>query len=144
MRHRDIHADIPISSIIEGLLTQNVCFYSVNHPTSAVFAPYADMAVKYLEKNNFGLRSGLPTSYLMSGVSLAQDAIYPVYSQIAVRHNVPSTGSYAFKPIGAFKNPISLNEFLKGEYEAFQKAGRDALSQTVAGKQVLDKLGAIL
>jgi hypothetical protein len=117
---RDAGVDVPVTVQLPGLLRRFLAFYSVNHPTSAVFVHYARQIVDYLARKGLGRASGVPLSPMFNEGTLAHSTIFPIYPEIARRHGIPMFGSYAFKPPGERRNPLQLERFLEREYEALR------------------------
>jgi hypothetical protein len=143
IRDRDKDVDVPVSAMLEYLLPKAVCLFSVNHPSSALLSPYCNDIVRYLERRGLGLHSGLPADSFVCAESLAGNAIFPIYPEIAAHHGMASLGSYAFKAVGSRVNPMNLPTFLAAEFGAFQNVGAETLAQTVTGKQIMERFSML-
>jgi hypothetical protein len=139
MKERDKAVDVPVSKDLEHLLRKAMCLFSVNHPSSTLLAPYCNEIVRYLEDRGLGRHSGLPIDPSLCADSLANNAIFPIYPEIATYHGVAQLGSYVFKALGTRINPMNLRAFLAGEFKAFSDVGAEALATTINAKQILAK-----
>jgi hypothetical protein len=134
---RDTLIDVPVTTLLPSILRRFLAFYSINHPTSAVFTPYAHEIVRHLVSKNLGNASGFPPSPMFNEGSLANDVIFPIYPDIAQRHGIPAFGSYAFKPSGGRRNPLQLERFVQQEYAVWREIGAEVLHATSIGRQVV-------
>ena len=137
LEERDCIVDVPITHILDATLRSSLCFFSVNHPTSALLSAYCHEVARYLEDNDLGRCSEMPLDPSMCGESLAGSAIFPIYTEITAHHGVLSFGSYAFKPEGSRVNALDLFTFLTREFETFAEVGRDALARSHVGQEIL-------
>jgi hypothetical protein len=140
LKRRDADVAVPVSNLLQSLIRERLCFLSVNHPSLALFVAYADQIAAALATRNVVERSNLPAQVDYFRESLADNVIFPVYPEIAVRHGVSGWGSYAFKPEGPNVNPIGLREYLEGEYALFSKLGADALLKSHHGRLIANQL----
>jgi hypothetical protein len=134
---RDAGIDVPVTALLPGILRRFLAFYSVNHPTSAVFVHYARQIVDYLAGKGLGHASGLPLSPMFNEGSLAHSAIFPIYPEIARRHGIPMFGSYTFKPPGDRRNPLQLERFLQREYAALRDVEPVALRTMPISREII-------
>jgi hypothetical protein len=133
---RDDLVDVPVTRFLETKLRSDLCFYSFNHPTSAVFSVYAADVMQYLVLHGLARHSGFPADPSIGAESLAGSVIFPVYPEIAAHHGVPHIGSYTFKPQSTWINPIDLKRFLTLEFEAFEGVGRETLALSHAAQLI--------
>jgi len=133
---RDSQVDVPVSRFLKQRLRSALCFYSFNHPTPTVFSTYATDVMRHLTSLGLARASGLPDDPSLCSESLAGSVIFPVYPEIATHHGAPHIGSYAFKPDGAWVNPMTLRRFLKLEFEAFEAVGRETLGLSHAAQLI--------
>ncbi len=140
---RDADVDISVISILETQLRRGLCFFSVNHPTSGLLAPYCQAIMAHLESRGLANPSGLPADPSVGAETLAGNVIFPIYPEIAAHHGLPALGSYAFKPVGGHINPLNLQDFLTAEFKIFEKHGKSALAASPAGQQAKASFGFI-
>jgi Polysaccharide biosynthesis enzyme WcbI len=140
LKRRDAEVDVPVSKLLEKIISERLCFLSVNHPSLALFLAYADQIAATLAERNLIVRSNMPAQVGYFRESLADNVIFPIYPEFAARHGLPEWGSYSFKPEGVNVNPISLREYVEGEYAVFSKLGPDALMRSHHGLQVANQL----
>ncbi|MDE2318370.1 MAG: hypothetical protein KGK02_01570 [Rhodospirillales bacterium] len=133
---RDAIVDVPVTRYLKETLKTNLCFYSFNHPTSLVFSVYAAGIIQHLASLGLVQPSNLPADESLCAENLAANIIFPVYPEIAAYHRVPHIGSYAFKPVGPWVNPIDLRRFLTLEFEAFENVGRETLALSHAAQNI--------
>jgi hypothetical protein len=143
LRRRDEGVDVPVSAILEDLIQKAMCFFSVNHPTSAVLGPYCDTIVRFLEEMGLGRHSGMPADSLMCAESLAGNAIFPIYPEVAEHHGMKAFGSYAFKAPGSRINPMDLPTFLAAEFGVFERVGVEALSRTATAREIMARFSEV-
>jgi hypothetical protein len=137
LQRRDIEVDVGVTDLLPNILHSNYCFYTVNHPTSAVFAPYCSQIIRFMESLGVEQHSGLPIDPLVCEASLAQNTIFPIYPEIAEYHRIPQFGSLAFKAAGARKNPINLGQFIASEYDVFRTISIESLASLPITKKVM-------
>lgn len=140
---RDSSVDVPVTRSLEQQLLTALCFYSFNHPTPAVFNAYTPHVMQYLVSRGFVQHSTCPADPFICAENLAENIIFPVYPEIAAYHGVPHIGSYAFKPVGPWVNPMSLNRFLTLEFEAFEEVGREELARSYAAQNIAVKFALL-
>jgi hypothetical protein len=142
-KQRDLLADVRITDIWAPILKSLVSFYSVNHPTPALLAPYSGAIAETLAKRQLVARSSLRASPFLMDVSLFQNAVFPVYPEIAQFHGVPSFGGYAFKPVAGRVNPLPLHDFIRKSFDAYEEAGRSAVEESVAAQSIARTLSVL-
>lgn len=136
LRERDASVDLSVVPVLERALRTGLCFYSVNHPTSLVFSAYTAQITDHLAAAGLSQSAGLPVDPSLCPETLAGSVIYPVYPEIAAHIGMPHVGSYAFKPDGAWTNPIDLEMFLAREFAAFDALGRETLALSHAAQLI--------
>jgi chloramphenicol O-acetyltransferase type B len=141
MRSRDAHTDIPIGDLLESCVRQGVCFLSQNHPTSLLLAPYINRISAYLAERGIvdkigDIQAGELVNYL------AYSSVFPVFPEIAARHDMPYAGNYIFRSVTEYDVPgrvMDLERFVSGEFEAFRQADQKILRETYPGNLLLMK-----
>jgi hypothetical protein len=141
LRRRDAALDIPFTDEISGLLKTDLCFFSVNHPTSFLLGEFCIKLTAWLEHQ--GVASPMEWPYSVSSLpnQLAQNVFYPVYPEIAAACDLSFPGSYTFKPTTVGDNPVTcfgLREFVEGEYESFGKFEREQFVQAPQVRAALE------
>lgn len=137
LTRRDLVTDIPVTLLLQKMLQRCLCFYSTNHPTSAVFINYAKVIVQFLESKGLCEDSGLPPDPAFDEGSLIMSPVFPIYPPLAKRHHIGQFGSYTFKPGGERKNPLSLERFLRQEFASLREIGIESLSRTVIARETM-------
>jgi hypothetical protein len=126
LREREKLVDVPVSDIILDRIPDGLPMYASNHPSSLVIGPFVARLANHLEEH-FGVeQTGWPAGVGIQD-TLATSAIFPVYPPIAARHGCPA-GSFAFKPVNIGSRacgPMTLMEFIEGEYSALDAGGVD-------------------
>jgi hypothetical protein len=136
LKERDSVADVPVTRFLESKLRSVWCFFSFNHPTSELFAAYAPEVIDFLASRGLAKHSGVPATPSLCAENLAGNVIFPIYPEIAAHHGVAHLGSYSFKPDGTWVNPMSLEQFLILEFEAFEQVGRETLALSHAAQNI--------
>ncbi len=144
LRHRDQQVEYRVTDIMEDAMRQDLCFFSVNHPTSALFAPFAQLIARGLAERGLCRRAAIPASPFLYENSLVVSSIFPVYPEIARRHGMAQLGSYVFKPDGWQANPLDLPFFVASEFAAFEAAGRDNLAGTPLAAELAAQFSFLL
>jgi len=131
-KRREAGVQIPGTPLIERFARRGMCFMSQNHPTSFLIAPYATLVARKLAAR--GLvetpRSALRHKELVN--LLGYGPVFPIFPEIARRHEMPLPGNYVFRTATAGNIPsraLSLQQFLEQEYAAFGVAGTDRLAR---------------
>jgi hypothetical protein len=137
LKTRDSQVDIPISNLLPDYLQRALCFFSVNHPTSALLAPYCHHIIRSLAAQGLGSPSGVPLDSGLCADTLANNVIFPIYPEIAARHGIPWLGSYVFRLPNARSNPVDLAHIIAAEFECFNTIGREVLMQSAQVKAVV-------
>ena len=131
LRERERQVDVPVADLLEKMLRREACLFSVNHPTTAVVARYAQAIAAALDGKGIGRRSSWPADPALLPNLLATGASFPVYPAIAAWHGVPWLGSYAFRAEGLGNTPavpFDLEHFITREFAFFADAGRERLA----------------
>ena len=139
---REDEVDVKFSSELEGLLTEDHCFFSVNHPTNFLFGHFVDKLSKVLADIGLVKRfAWLPHPSTLPNI-LSTNNIYPVFPEIAEAHKLQFEGSYIFKPSfdQSIFNSMGLSEFLAGEYACFEAFGRDKVTSSTAASNIITQL----
>jgi len=127
---RDEQLSVTFSQEMEGLLKRELCFLSVNHPTSFLLSEFCSKLARELEARGIGEFANWPGGSATLVNYLAKNVIFPVYPEIVRYHNLGFSGSYLFKPAGteddAF-NPLRLREFIRREMKVLSDLGPDKL-----------------
>jgi hypothetical protein len=144
MRRRDSEIDVPFSDELEVLLKQDLCFFSVNHPTSVLFGHFADKLSRLFAERGLVQRVAWPPRSSALPNQLGTNHIFPVYPEIAAGHGLPFEGNYVFKPAAGpgLSNAMELREFLAREYECFEQVGKDKVKQSVQVGNILAQIQA--
>jgi hypothetical protein len=127
---RDAGLSVPFGSEMEGLLKQELCFLSVNHPTSFLLAHFCAKLARSLEETGMAQAAkGLVQPYTLVNF-LAYNVVFPVYPEIAAALGLLFPGSYLFKPTtagDAAVNCFSLHEYIRLELESLRNIPVSAL-----------------
>ena len=110
--------DIPLDAELPRWRELGVFVHVPNHPIVAALASLADSICESLGLD----RRPAPAP---TDDSLAQFSVWPVYPEIARRLGVP--GSLSFKPPGADRAPIGLDEMIAASYAAYERTERGLL-----------------
>jgi hypothetical protein len=144
--HRDAGVDVSIAPDLPRLLREDLCFLSVNHPTSWLFSSYSATVARWLEKQGVTRMSGWASGPMGMVNHLASAAIYPIYPEIAARHGLARPGSYVFQSAMVGDVPATcfdLGAFITASFAAYDQIGRDVLAQSHQGREVMFKHAAI-
>lgn len=141
---RDQAVDVPVHDIIPQVARRETAFYSFNHPSPALVAPFAARIIAYLQTATLVEASGIGADPHMIGSPLVLSSVFPVYPEVARKHGLPPhIGSYAFKPNGAGINPFSLDTFLSRSHRLYEKYGREKILQSVQKTRWFEKLSEV-
>lgn len=144
LQRRDSEVDVRVTDILEEAMHQELCFFSVNHPTSALLAPFARLIMRHLASLGICRPSEISASNFLYENCLIRSSVFPVYPEIAARHGMPGIGSYVFKPDGGTINSIDLPQFIEGEFAAFQEVGRDVMAATPTAQEQVRRFSFLL
>ena len=143
LRFRDRQVDVSVLDVLVEAVTQELSFLSVNHPTAALFAPFAGAVLKFLAAHNLALVApGRINPYLLEN-SLVAAPVFPIYPEIAHHHGVGHLGSYWFKRSGWRANVLDLREFIAAEFAAFQAVDQAALRALPIAAAVVESATAL-
>lgn len=140
---RDAGVDVSVKDILLDAIRRELCFFSVNHPTAALFSRYSAAILRHLEAHGLATRADAILSPLFFPNPLAENAIFPIYPEIARHHAVAELGSYWFKPEGQAAGLLDLSEFIAGEFAAFRAADQAALRSLPIAAAVLEQSDAL-
>ena len=144
--HRDVGVDVSIAADLPMLLEQELCFLTVNHPTSWLFSHYAGTIARWLEAQGVTRRSGWASGPMGLINYLASAAIFPVYPEIAARHGLERIGSYVFQTATIGDEPaacLNLESFVTGSFAAYDSIGREMLSNSHQGRTIMANHGHV-
>lgn len=128
MQRREAGLDVPFARELEALLLEDLCFLTVNHPTSILFASYCGKLAAWLHERGIGERAAWMPHHAMLVNQLSSNAVFPVYPEIAEACCLPYPGNYLFKPVSEAGKPVhclELEEFVAREHESFARVPRD-------------------
>ncbi|MDC7682866.1 WcbI family polysaccharide biosynthesis putative acetyltransferase [Asticcacaulis sp. BYS171W] len=140
MRRRDETTDIPIGSLLEERLRLGVCFFSHNHPTSFLMAPYVGKIARTLHERGLIRYTGFEPRPEEVLNFLAASWIFPVYPELTQEHSLPYKGSYIYRTETVGDHPssvITLSDFVRAEYDAFAQGDQAQLRTTYPGVLLL-------
>lgn len=113
---RDSPLDIKLGGDLLNCIIDHPSFYTFNHPTSAIFS----VAIQKI-----ALSVGLVYPSHLHGYEqnfLSNNTWFPIYPQIAARHDLNYSGSYLFRaPTFLGGRFLDLNEFVSRSYEIYNK-----------------------
>jgi hypothetical protein len=121
LRRRDAHLTVPFTDELTELLKVDLCFFSVNHPTNFLVGHFCQKLSSWLETLGITMRSSWPCNPSSLPNHLAQNVIFPVYTEIAIALSLSYSGSYCFKPatIGDIAvGCLELPEFVDLEFKS--------------------------
>jgi hypothetical protein len=129
-RAREAQVDIPFAREMARLVRRERAFLTVNHPTAAGFAAYAQVIAAHLAGRGLAEPSGLPADPAVLPNPLAAQAVFPVYPEIAERHGLPYADPYLFRPPAQEGMPsvLTLPEFVERGHAALSALPRDRLA----------------
>ena len=144
-KKRDQLVDVKVADLISDFARTATSFYSMNHPSPAVIAPFAQRITQYLDEKRLARSSGIGADPFLVGAPFFPGPIFPIFPEIALQHGLPkSTGSYAFKPPGHAVNPLSLHDFVVESHRNYDRYGRGRLLPVLKMQAWLDKFSAAL
>ena len=142
LRRRESEVDIPFADEMAALIPQDLCFFSVNHPTSFLIAAYAEKIAGWLEEKGVSERTDCPRNPVYFVNYLASTGIFPVYPEIASRFGLNYSGSYLFKPLTPGNNPVchlDLAEFVEEEYAAYGAFSYEEIANSHQGRALMQR-----
>jgi hypothetical protein len=144
---RDAELTVTFGSEMESLLKQELCFLSVNHPTSFLLANFCSKLAKVLEQKGIAQATRWPIQPYSLVNFLAQNVVFPVYPEIATALGLLFPGSYLFKPTttgDAAVNCFSLREYIRLELESLRGIPVSALLDARQTKYFLQESAVAL
>ncbi len=130
LARRDEGLDIPAAGLVESMVRQVPIFMAVNHPTAQLINAYSESIADHLDRHCGVGRSEWTGGPMQLLNHLAQNAVFPVYPEVAKNLGLAYAGSYSFKPatIGdEAVNTLTLREFVEDEFSAFKSIAFDEL-----------------
>ena len=140
---RDTGVDVSVKDILLDAIPRELCFFSVNHPTAALFSRYSAAILRHLELRGLAMRADAVFGPMFFANPLAENAIFPIYPEIARHHGIAEPGSYWFKPEGQAAGLLDLPEFIAAEFAAFRAADQSALRRLPIAAAVLEQSDAL-
>jgi hypothetical protein len=119
LARRDATLTISYTEEIAKLLREDLCFFSVNHPTSFLLSHFCQKVCNWLETQGLAGCTGWICRPSSLPNHLAHDVCFPVYPEIAAKFDLPFLGSYEFKPATIGDTPVTclnLREFVDAEF----------------------------
>lgn len=147
LEHRDLGVEVGIAADLPALLTQELCFLSVNHPTSWLFDFYAAKIARWLTDKGVSKTRHWASGPMGLTNHLASAAIFPIYPEIAERHGLSKRGSYIFQTQTIGDTPATcydLSGFLAASFEMYNDFGRDQLMASPQLTQLVSQSAALL
>jgi hypothetical protein len=145
LRKREREVDVPFIAELEELLAQDLCFFTVNHPTSFLFSRFCHKLAKWLEAQGLAEFVDWPLDPSTVVNPLAENAIFPIFPEIAERFELRFRGNYIFKA-PSFGAPsarvFDLDEFIRREYACLSEIPREALMRFPNVANLLDYTSA--
>jgi hypothetical protein len=124
----DEDVEIKFAGVFGELLRQRLSMYVLNHPTPVVFSTWARAITTALAERGLStVRDWQPDEALFPAL-FTDTAVFPVYPEIAKRHELAFPGSYIFKG-KAYQTDsfMDLEQYLTAEFGALEEAGRDEI-----------------
>jgi SAM-dependent methyltransferase len=144
LRRRDAELDVPFADELLKLLNKDLCFFSVNHPTSYLLGEYCAKLAGWLETSGLTTRTPWPWGASSLQNHLAHDAIFPIYPEIAAACGLDYEGSYTFKPATTGDNVVNcldLRGFIEAEYRSLSALDRDELLRVPQLRAAVEAVG---
>jgi hypothetical protein len=119
---------------------------AVNHPTAQLTNAYAERIADHLDRYCGVGRSEWAGGPMQLLNHLAQDAVFPVYPEVAHNLGLEYSGSYAFKPAthgDDVVNTLTLREFVENEFAAFNSIPFDKLKASHQSIMIAEQLKMI-
>ncbi len=141
----DEAVDVKFVQQYATLLRSHLSMYMPNHPTPVVFGRWAQTIVADLaERGLASPRDWTPQDSLLPAL-FTDTSVFPVYPEIATHHGMAFPGSYIFKAPG-YTNAsfLTLESYLRREFQAFEEAGRAAIEESSQWAAVERRCAALL
>lgn len=144
-RQRERSTDMTFGDVLLREVRNHVSFFTLNHPTPTLFSAFMQELRERVVSTGRARSSGVPMDPCLVAQSLIESGVAPIFPEIAEAAGLAHRGGRSYLvPRQGGGVPLSLEEFLVGSFETYERVGRDALLETAKGKASLASLQTVL